>query len=92
LKSRARKWLDASHDCLAPDLLFPEAANALWKKVRQGEVSADDAASLVHALAAPVSSRSRCGRSSPTRTGEMSPPGSRPTSDRFEDFARDHAR
>ena len=31
---------------LAPDLVVPEFANALWKKTRRGECSADDAAEL----------------------------------------------
>ena len=43
----ARKWLDLSHDYIAPDLIFPEIGNALWKKVRRGELSAQDAQSLV---------------------------------------------
>jgi len=47
----ARKWLDASHDYLAPDLIFPEVGNALWKKVRKGEVSVEEAQSLVSDLA-----------------------------------------
>lgn len=38
----ARRWLDASHDYLAPDLLFPETGNTVWKKVRRGELSPDD--------------------------------------------------
>lgn len=38
----ARRWLDASHDYLAPELLFPEAGNTVWKKVRRGELSPDD--------------------------------------------------
>jgi predicted nucleic acid-binding protein len=33
-------------DLLAPDLLVPEFANALWKKTRRGECSAEDAAEL----------------------------------------------
>lgn len=48
----ARKWLDASHDYIAPDLMFPEAANALWKKVRKGELHPDQAQSLVSDLSA----------------------------------------
>jgi predicted nucleic acid-binding protein len=48
----ARKWLDASHDYIAPDLLFPEAGNAMWKKVHRGELSADDAQALVNDLSA----------------------------------------
>jgi predicted nucleic acid-binding protein len=43
----ARQWLQASHDYIAPELLFPEAGNTLWKKVRRGELSADDAQQLV---------------------------------------------
>jgi predicted nucleic acid-binding protein len=43
----ARRWLDASHDYLAPDLVFPEAGNAIWKKVRRGELSPEDAQRLV---------------------------------------------
>lgn len=48
----ARKWLDASHDYIAPDLVFPEAGNAIWKKVRRGELSPQDAQRLVHDLSA----------------------------------------
>lgn len=43
----ARMWLDAPHDYVAPDLLFPEIGNAIWKKVRRGEITADDAQRLV---------------------------------------------
>lgn len=43
----ARRWLDASHDYVAPDLLFPETGNAVWKKVRRGELSPDDGQRLV---------------------------------------------
>jgi predicted nucleic acid-binding protein len=42
----ARRWLDASHDYLAPELLFPEAGNTLRKKVRRGELSVDDGQQL----------------------------------------------
>jgi predicted nucleic acid-binding protein len=42
----ARRWLDASHDYVAPDLLFPETGNTVWKKVRQGELSPDDGQQL----------------------------------------------
>jgi predicted nucleic acid-binding protein len=38
----ARRWLEAPHDYIAPDLLFPEAGNAIWKKVRRGELTQDD--------------------------------------------------
>lgn len=47
----ARKWLDATHDFVAPDLILPEVANAIWKKVRRGELSADEGHDLVADLA-----------------------------------------
>ena len=34
----ARRWLGASHDYVAPDLLFSEIGNAVWKKVRRQEL------------------------------------------------------
>ena len=43
----ARRWLDAPHDYIAPDLLFPETGNTVWKKVRRGELSPDDGQHLV---------------------------------------------
>lgn len=43
----ARRWLDAPHDYIAPDLLFPETGNTVWKKVRRGELSLDDGQRLV---------------------------------------------
>lgn len=43
----ARKWLHAAHDYVAPDLIFPEAGNAMWKKVRRGELTPEDARRLV---------------------------------------------
>ncbi|HXG53910.1 MAG TPA: type II toxin-antitoxin system VapC family toxin [Vicinamibacterales bacterium] len=43
----ARRWLDAPHDYVAPDLLFPETGNTVWKKVRRGEVSPDNGQQLV---------------------------------------------
>jgi predicted nucleic acid-binding protein len=44
----ARRWLDASHDYLAPDLLFPEVGNTVWKKVRRGELSPEQGQRLVN--------------------------------------------
>lgn len=46
----ARRWLDAPHDYFAPDLLFPETGNAVWKKVRRGELSPDEAQRLINDL------------------------------------------
>ena len=57
----ARKWLDASHDYIAPDLIFPEVGNALWKKVRKGELRPEETQSLARDLSTvgvePVSMR-----------------------------------
>ncbi len=47
----ARRWLGAAHDYLAPDLLFSEAGNAVWKKVRRKELHVTEARQLVVDLA-----------------------------------------
>lgn len=46
----ARRWLDAPHDYIAPDLLFPETGNTVWKKVRRGELSPEEGQRLVDDL------------------------------------------
>jgi predicted nucleic acid-binding protein len=38
----ARRLLAATHHYVSPDLLFPEVGNAIWKKVRRGELTAED--------------------------------------------------
>jgi predicted nucleic acid-binding protein len=48
----ARRWLDASHDYIAPDLVFPEAGNAIWKKIRRGELNEDEGQRLVADISA----------------------------------------
>jgi len=48
----ARRLLAATHQFLSPDLLFPEAGNAIWKKVRRGELTAEEG----RRLAADISS------------------------------------
>ena len=48
----ARWWLDASHDDIAPDLVFPLAGSGIWKKVGLGELGPEDAQALVNDLAA----------------------------------------
>jgi predicted nucleic acid-binding protein len=47
----ARRWLGASHDYVAPDLLFSEAGNMVWKKVRRKELEETEGRRLVIDLA-----------------------------------------
>ncbi len=35
----AARWLDPRFELLAPDLLYPEVGNILWKKARRAELS-----------------------------------------------------
>ena len=43
----ARRLLVLPHAYVAPDLLFAETANTLWKKIRRGELTARDGQRLV---------------------------------------------
>ena len=58
----ARRWLGASHDYVAPDLLFSEAGNAVWKKVRRKELNEHEGRQLVldltHVVVETVATRS----------------------------------
>ncbi len=43
----ARRLLTLPHEYLAPDLLFAETANTMWKKIRRGELTAEHGPQLV---------------------------------------------
>lgn len=47
----ARRWLESSHEYVSPDLLFPEAGNVIWKKVRRGELTVGQGQRLAGDLA-----------------------------------------
>ena len=42
----ARRLLMLPHEYVAPDLLFAETANTIWKKVRRGELTAEQGQQL----------------------------------------------
>jgi predicted nucleic acid-binding protein len=46
----ARRLLELDHDYFAPDLLFAETANVVWKKIRRGELSSGQGQRLVRDL------------------------------------------
>lgn len=46
----ASQLLDGSHELHAPDLLLPEFGNCLWKKVRLGELTANESRTILRAL------------------------------------------
>ena len=46
----ARRLLEYDHHYFAPDLLFAETSSAVWKKVRRGELSAQQGERLVKDL------------------------------------------
>ena len=46
----ATALLDVGHGFRAPDLLMPECANILWKKVRRGEVTPEEAGLMAELL------------------------------------------
>jgi predicted nucleic acid-binding protein len=43
----ACRLLTLPHEYLAPDLVFAETANTIWKKIRRGELTAEDGRRLV---------------------------------------------
>jgi predicted nucleic acid-binding protein len=48
----ARRLLELDHDYFAPDLLFAETANVIWKKIRRGELSVSQGQRLAKDLEA----------------------------------------
>ena len=48
----ALRLLRAEHRLVAPDLLFPEVGNVLWKRVRRREATASEAGAVLDALVA----------------------------------------
>jgi predicted nucleic acid-binding protein len=48
----ARRLLQLPHQYLAPDLLFAETANAIWKKIRRGELTGEQGQRLVDDIGA----------------------------------------
>lgn len=49
--AEALRFLDGTFHLLAPELLFPELGNILWKKMRRGELNAAEARAVLAALA-----------------------------------------
>jgi predicted nucleic acid-binding protein len=43
----ARRILAAEHTLLAPDLVWAELGNTLWKRLRSGEIATEDARDLL---------------------------------------------
>ena len=43
----ARQLLVLPHEYIAPDLLFAETANTIWKKIRRQELTAEEGQQLV---------------------------------------------
>jgi len=46
----ARSILDGDHDMLAPDLLIAEFGNVLWKRIRAGDITEEEAAAALNGL------------------------------------------
>jgi predicted nucleic acid-binding protein len=50
LSAEAVRLLDGSLELIAPDLLWPEFGNTLWKKLMRAEIVATEAAEILAAL------------------------------------------
>jgi predicted nucleic acid-binding protein len=48
----AARLLEGDNQMLAPDLLFPEFGNILWKKIRRSEIRVSEAREILKALEA----------------------------------------
>jgi predicted nucleic acid-binding protein len=48
--AEAARLLDGSFELWAPDLLFPEFGNILWKKIARGEIGRNEARDVAAAL------------------------------------------
>lgn len=44
------RYVQNATELLAPDLLWAEATNVVWKRLRRGEITADDAAAVVQEM------------------------------------------
>jgi predicted nucleic acid-binding protein len=52
---RARPWLDGRHDLAAPDLLYGELGNLVWKLHTRGLLGTEEALALIgHFLSLPI--------------------------------------
>ena len=50
LSDEAARLIDDDHELAAPDLLWPEIGNVLWKKCRAAEITPDEAARILEAV------------------------------------------
>ena len=50
-EQEATRILQGNHLLHAPELIYPEFANILWKKVRRGEISAAEGQQIIAAFA-----------------------------------------
>jgi predicted nucleic acid-binding protein len=60
------RYVSHATELLAPDLLWVEAANVVWKRLRRNEITSADAAALVdEMLRVPIVTASHAGLTSP---------------------------
>ena len=45
--TNAEQLLEGSHDLYAPELIVPEFGNIVWKKVRQGQATANEGRTII---------------------------------------------